>query len=73
MKLKCNRNSNEILIKFTRSSHEIRVVLIVIFTKVERETKQIKKKKTLCVFVFVCKSCFSSPFFSTFVVFTVAR
>jgi len=56
MQQKFKLHSNEILIKFTRSSHEIRVVLIVIFTKVERETKQktkqlAKKKDTVCVFL----------------------
>lgn len=60
MRAKCKLRSNEILIKFTRSSHEIRVVVVVIVADVERERKGKQRERERDT-VFVCVS--EKPFF----------
>ena len=44
MRRKCKFGRNEILIKFTRSSHEIRVVVIVVVVERERERERAERE-----------------------------
>ncbi|KAK7264227.1 hypothetical protein RJT34_31833 [Clitoria ternatea] len=61
MRRKCKFGRNEIVIKFTRSSHEIRVVVIVVYIEREREREREREaRERKCEALPFC----SSPFLS---------